>query len=1365
MSSTKTHVNYLVSGSIAGAVSRSATAGFERLTIIQQVQGMAASGTQYVGCINALKEMVKKEGPLSIFKGNGANVLKVSPNTGIRFLTYEFCKKHFTNGDPTKKLSGTQTMFSGAMAGLTSTFFTYPLDVIRIRLSLQGLNNGLGTYRYKGVGHGMIRIYKEEGVRGLYKGLGTAILSVAPWVSLSFASYEGLKHVCHKKFDDQPIVGPSPSSSSSPTTLINSTPSISTTTTTTTNPNKSNLELISLNNTINNSIINNQRANNNSSSLLINKEKKKGKDMLIDFLCGAMSGGVTMTACYPLDVLRRRMMVQGIAGSKPLYSNGVQAFKSIIKNEGVPALYHGIVPAYFKVVPTVAISFAVYELFSTADDKPTPTFPKIDLTNPYTTYVSFNDYQHGYTFAAKEFFNPQLNRSVFESRNLTIIDWGSGMEYWYSAHYINTSDTNIPCVTFPFDSKSVFVPSYKIINNGVDQSTLPVYLKTEIIDRGINCNIFQSKANQTKPSSVVSEANFTAINYTVFSEHYPNTTYPNCQPIPDDEKNQTTPIGLFCTFDRTNNKATCTIIVSAEKNHSCNLESVTFDKLQSSNFSTGSIVTKNATDTYNINTNFYFDAQSNLPVRMIISGDGTTSDPALNKINTFIDWIDWVSTPTQQTSKYRVPTNCKVLTPSEVPRFDPPTLKNLSDPLQNLSPSSFEPSFSALFEQMLEGSPQESIMWRYDIDYQAVELDTQKGELITVFNDTNSSNFTVNTYSLKCTDGSVHPFLSSIRTSIVYNLLVQKMYTSWKFVTRTTRRGIDTDVYNTISTLHPNYSVNITLYLFAPGWTFPGRYGVELSTIMPLAIETIVTPNGEAAKHDIWDIFVYTPEKIPKTYMTKDDMHCIPDLPNQYSAIVSVNYGSSGSSSSFVENYDEKYGAYYTEGKFNSFSTRGLLNLTSNMYSLWNSSFCSSYNVSELPTNTHSSINPSLFFLTQQETMGPMEFYGEAIVRSMRTKVWKSEIINQNRTTADGRQIVQNSTYYFHWLPPSIDSVQLFTPVRVSVTQSGTDLLKNKTFLYETFVDWSFFLPGKQDPKIFQTAPSTCNVSTAHPAPFFYIEREYSPPPLTPSTPHPVLPTNFTTYLEIKVTRPNGQQKLTLVKWQFSMDRGGEAVTIIQGNQTDTYGYCYSKEMGGVANYSVNGIVNGFVGPRSSPLFKMGADSLIKYFYDPLYISKSIMELNYTNYRGVPTQTWDISTSAGNTTYSRWYPSGWIFFGVEMNQAAKATTPITMMSNNTQYGLEIWDIFRFSPGIIDDEKLFANCTGNFVKKSKSGLPTIAIAAIIIIIAIFTIGSAIFIISLLRGRKQLYKKNDPPHILLEDRNNLINQNEVNRQYEN
>ena len=82
----------------------------------------------------------------------------------------------------------------------------------------------------------------------------------------------------------------------------------------------------------------------------------------MSLLCGSFAGLVSSTATFPLDLVRRRMQLQGQAGSAKVYTSYVGAFKSIAKTEGIRGLYSGILPEYYKVVPGVAIAFCAYEL-------------------------------------------------------------------------------------------------------------------------------------------------------------------------------------------------------------------------------------------------------------------------------------------------------------------------------------------------------------------------------------------------------------------------------------------------------------------------------------------------------------------------------------------------------------------------------------------------------------------------------------------------------------------------------------------------------------------------------------------------------------------------------------------------------------------------------------------------------------------------------------------------------------------------------------------------------------------------------------------------------------------------------------------
>jgi len=90
------------------------------------------------------------------------------------------------------------------------------------------------------------------------------------------------------------------------------------------------------------------------------------------FCCGAVAGMVGQTVAYPLDLVRRRMQVQGFGGTNYTYKGGILAtMKQIVQAEGIQGLYRGMIPNYVKVVPAVSVSFLVYEQMRRILDKNT----------------------------------------------------------------------------------------------------------------------------------------------------------------------------------------------------------------------------------------------------------------------------------------------------------------------------------------------------------------------------------------------------------------------------------------------------------------------------------------------------------------------------------------------------------------------------------------------------------------------------------------------------------------------------------------------------------------------------------------------------------------------------------------------------------------------------------------------------------------------------------------------------------------------------------------------------------------------------------------------------------------------------------
>ena len=84
---------------------------------------------------------------------------------------------------------------SGASAGMTSTLLTYPLDLVRSRLMMMSASASAtkGSAQYTGILDCFVKTYRQEGVRGLYGGLGPTLAGIIPYAGVSFAAFDVIK--------------------------------------------------------------------------------------------------------------------------------------------------------------------------------------------------------------------------------------------------------------------------------------------------------------------------------------------------------------------------------------------------------------------------------------------------------------------------------------------------------------------------------------------------------------------------------------------------------------------------------------------------------------------------------------------------------------------------------------------------------------------------------------------------------------------------------------------------------------------------------------------------------------------------------------------------------------------------------------------------------------------------------------------------------------------------------------------------------------------------------------------------------------------------------------------------------------------
>lgn len=281
-----------LAGGVAGAVSRTVVSPLERLKILFQIQ--SAGRTEYklpVG--KGLMKMWRDEGWRGLMRGNGANCIRIIPYSAVQFSSYNFYKKFagIQQGVPTAPW---KNLLCGGLAGITSVTFTYPLDLVRTRLSVQtadftGLSDA-GKKNMPGMWKIMVNVYKTEGgFLALYGGYIPTIAGVAPYVGLNFMTYESVRQYLTPEGDKNPS----------------------------------------------------------------NWRK---------LLAGAVSGAIAQTCTYPLDVLRRRFQINKMKSMGYKYKGIFDAIRIIASQEGFRGFYKGIVPNLLKVAPSMASSFLSFEI-------------------------------------------------------------------------------------------------------------------------------------------------------------------------------------------------------------------------------------------------------------------------------------------------------------------------------------------------------------------------------------------------------------------------------------------------------------------------------------------------------------------------------------------------------------------------------------------------------------------------------------------------------------------------------------------------------------------------------------------------------------------------------------------------------------------------------------------------------------------------------------------------------------------------------------------------------------------------------------------------------------------------------------------
>ena len=264
------------------------------------VQVASQASLHFKETCGILGNVYRQEGFRSLFKGLGPNLVGVIPARSINFFTYgttkELYSKAFNNGQESPLIH----LMSAASAGWATSIATNPIWMIKTRVQLDKAGK---TRQYVNSWDCLKSIVKNEGVRGLYKGLSASYLGSVEGI-LQWLLYEQMK-------------------------LMIKTRSIE--------------------------------------KFGHDGDKHKTTGERVKEWCQRSGGAglakfIASIVTYPHEVVRTRLRQSPVENGKVKYTGLLQSFKVIIKEEGFISMYSGLTPHLMRTVPNSIIMFGTWEV-------------------------------------------------------------------------------------------------------------------------------------------------------------------------------------------------------------------------------------------------------------------------------------------------------------------------------------------------------------------------------------------------------------------------------------------------------------------------------------------------------------------------------------------------------------------------------------------------------------------------------------------------------------------------------------------------------------------------------------------------------------------------------------------------------------------------------------------------------------------------------------------------------------------------------------------------------------------------------------------------------------------------------------------
>ncbi|KZT27699.1 mitochondrial carrier [Neolentinus lepideus HHB14362 ss-1] len=157
-------------------------------TRMQNQRSTVVGQLLYKNSLDCVQKVFRNEGILGFYRGLGPQLIGVAPEKAIKLTVNDLIRSRAKDPE-TGRISVLWELIAGGTAGGCQVIFTNPLEIVKIRLQVQG-----EAAKAEGaVPRGAVHIVRSLGLFGLYKGASACLLRDIPFSAIYFPAYWHLK--------------------------------------------------------------------------------------------------------------------------------------------------------------------------------------------------------------------------------------------------------------------------------------------------------------------------------------------------------------------------------------------------------------------------------------------------------------------------------------------------------------------------------------------------------------------------------------------------------------------------------------------------------------------------------------------------------------------------------------------------------------------------------------------------------------------------------------------------------------------------------------------------------------------------------------------------------------------------------------------------------------------------------------------------------------------------------------------------------------------------------------------------------------------------------------------------------------------